>query len=158
MDDRIRVAHSEPDFSLLRWRGLFVTIFRGPLVTRHMEVARPIAYEAINDAVAGGALLTLFGAKAFEAGEQSRNVAVELFEDAGRVVRAVAVVYEATGAVGQALRERSRDILARSGSQAPFAAFEELPAAVKWVLETSKIGTAADVPTLVAAIERERTR
>lgn len=157
-DEVLRVAHSEPDFMLLRWGHLFIALFRGPLVPRHMEIARPIAYDAIREAVNGGALLSIFESSASEQGQESRALAAELFEDAGRAVRAVAIVYEGRGGSVAALQDRSRDVITRAGTPAPVAMFDAVAPAAKWVLETSKLGTDADARALVAALERTRVR
>lgn len=153
----LQVAHAEPDFLILRWRAILVAVFRGPLVARHLETARPIAYEAIREANAGGALLSIFAPSASEQGQESRALAAELFEDAGRTVRAVGIVYEGKGPQAAALLERSRDVITRAGTHAPVATFDAVAPAAKWVLETSKLlADPAEPERLVQAIAEAR--
>ena len=153
------VAHSESDFLILRWGSLFITVFRGPILARHMELARPLAYEAIRDARDGGALLSIFEASASEQGLESRGLAAELFEDAGRTVRAVAIVYEGHGPEVAVLQERTRDVMTRAGTQAPLMTSESLAPAARWVLETAKLGASPDeTAQLVRAIDQARAR
>jgi hypothetical protein len=153
----LRIDHAEPDFLLLRWRTILVTLYRGPLVARHLEIVRPVAYELIREAAEGGALLSIFASGASEAGQESRAAAAELFEDAGRALRAVAIVYEGAGQHAAALVERSRDVVARAGLPSPVAAFTALAPAATWLFETSRLITDPGEPgRFVQAIEQAR--
>lgn len=152
----LTIAHAGPDFALMQWGSILVALFRGPITTQHIEIARPIAYDAIRDAHAGGALLTIFEPSAYEASPESRAVAASIFEDAGKVVRAVAVVYEGSERRA-ALLERSRDVLARAETSAKSAAFSEVGPAAKWVLDASGLGKDEREPDQLAlAIARAR--
>lgn len=150
----LKARHTDGSLILATWNEtLLVAIFRGAMTQAQFVVAQPIAYEAVRAAHDGGALLTIFEPSAFEADEQSRATAARMIEDAGRVLRAVAIVYEAGGAASRALVERSRDVLTRSETEAQVKGFETVTPAAAWVLETARLArTQGDASKLADAI------
>jgi hypothetical protein len=151
----LRVAHADSRFVLATWRTLLIVVFRGPIEPRQFVIIEPVAHALVRDAREGGGLLTVFEAGAFEADERTRATAARIFEDAGRVLRAIAIVYE--GGARGALAARSKDILARSETSAKVASFPDVSSAAAWLVPASETARHADdVRELVEEIERVR--
>lgn len=155
----LRVAHADSSFVLATWRTILIVIWRGPMEARHFTIIEPIAYELLRDAKDGCGLISVFEAGVFEASRDSREHASRIFEDAGRVLRAAAYVYEGAPDRVAALVARSEDVIARADTPAAVARFTDLTLAADWLVDACKLARhAEEARHLVEAITRLRTQ
>jgi hypothetical protein len=156
----LKLEFADEHLAVARWNSsILVLLFRGPVGAAQLEAARPGAHRTLRDASEGGGLLSIFERGAHEVDTTNRGTAAELIEQAGRVLKGIAYVYESEREQA-ALVARHRDVIARSGTEAPFRAFFDVAEAVSWLLARfDDPAMSDDADAFVEAIARlRRTR